>query len=128
MRSRLSTVAADIDQALARVSETVALQSAEEAAHFALEVVGVRDTSSKSSTELEAMASAYDSEYFATQQSSESGRTVDQLTPFAKARALSALAFAKRGQPAEAIYEAIIATDDAPKLRELLLGMVNGPA
>src|SRR5215467_14206362 len=108
MRSRLSTVADDIDQALGRLSDEVAFRSAEAAALFALDAVGLRDESSKNSAELDALANSYDKEYFSIQDEIELGRRRpnDELEAFSKARAVSALAFAKRGEPGEAIYEA----------------------
>jgi hypothetical protein len=127
--SRLSTAAEDIDQALARVSAEVSSRCAQAAALFALDAVGLRDESSKSAAELDALAESYDNEYFSIQDEIESGQRDDDDESgdiaFSKARAVSALAFAKRGEPDEAIYEAIMSFDDGQEVRDLVLANLN---
>ena len=56
----------------------------------------------------EQVASMFDDKYFLAQQKAAS----DSLLYFSRARAASSIAFAIAKNPEEAIYEALIATDD----------------
>lgn len=126
--SRLSTAAADIDQALRAASREAALRSADMAAVHALESVGLRDLSVNSLADLDKMAESFDEQYFSIKEKAEgenrsltSEEEAASEAAFSKARALMACAYTKRGQADEAIYEALIATEHSPELRDRVM-------
>ncbi len=54
------------------------------------------------------------------------GAQQDVLTAFCRARAATALEFAIRGEPLEAVYEAGMAVGDWKKLGEIAASYLNG--
>jgi hypothetical protein len=128
MHSRLATVATDIDQAVAQANPSAATRCGEIAASFALERVGMKDLAEISDDGLAALVASLDEEYFSVQEAVERGLSTRaaELVAFSKARAASAFAYASRGESSEAIYEAIMATDDLAELRALVFGVLNG--
>ena len=71
---------------------------------------------------IDALVRALDDQYLSRQQQSDREATpkAEFLPLFARARAASAVAFALRGEASEAIYEAIVATDDAASVAHIV--------
>jgi hypothetical protein len=128
MRTRLNTVAPDLEANVLAMTPDRRRATAWSAARWALGMVqlshpaiekalltGQADTLASTVEEL-------DERYFILQESKDSGRASEEdvLRAFAVARAVSALEFAMRDEPLEAIYEAGMATDDWPALRSLV--------
>jgi len=113
MPTRLAAIAPNLDAALAAGDRSRCARAALAAAQQAAELCGLANAApglaltEGNLTKIGALVRTFDEEYLSHQQS---GR--EHLTPFARARAASAIAFALRGEPHEAIYEAIVATDD----------------
>jgi hypothetical protein len=118
--SRLASRTPDIAQAIDRARPSVAQRCAEAAARLALERVGLPGLESKCLEELDALVESYDEEYFEAGDDEEK-----ESRAFERARGASAMAFAKRGAADEAIYEAIIATDDEDAIRALVTGIIG---
>lgn len=76
---------------------------------------------------MEELAEELDTAYFELQDALASGRCTqgEKLAAFYRARAASAMAFAMRGKNADAIYEAMHATNDAEPLKQLLLAVLG---
>jgi hypothetical protein len=129
-RTRLQTVAPDLDKAIAAAPAEVASSAAWAAARWAVEQVGLSHPAiaeALSGTcvgKVPALAARLDKEYFALD---NDGRAPEAtvLDVFSKARAASAVEFAARGEAAEAIYEAIIATDDIASVRSVVLSALR---
>ena len=123
--SRLATIAPHLDAALATGDPARCVRAALAAARQAALACGlvqvapdVRLTEANLG-KLDALVSALDDEYFSLQeQSDRRGPNTDDLVPFARARAASAAAFALGGEAREAVYEAILATVDAPGITQ----------
>ena len=121
MPTRLSTVAPDIESALLNASTTVCVIAALEVARWAANEVGLfsenysKAISEGNTAEVESLSAALDEQYF-----SQPEESPDRLVFFSRARAASAIAFALAQKPTDAIYEAIIATNDPTSIRRVL--------
>ena len=80
------------------------------------------DLLSADGTDFGVLAQSFDESYFAQGENA----SVDGIDFFSRARAASAMDFARRGEPAEAIYEAISAVDDSSELREIVSRDLGG--
>jgi len=122
MTSRLASIAPDIENTLATLPQSRRTTIALEAALWAIKKLDAdsEETSSLITSNDPALAESfarhYDALYFETEDSSPS----DSFRYFCLARATSSLAFALTANDSEAIYEAIIATDDVLSIREML--------
>ena len=120
MQSRLSTVAPKLEAALARAGFAKSNEAALAAARPATETCNLADVAPELAatrdnlSSIEALVGVLDEEYFAAHERFENGSAPESayVVPFCRARAASALAFALRGEASEAVYEAIIATDN----------------
>ena len=74
--------------------------------------------------EVPAVAAELDELYLAANESGAARSMV--LAAFGQARAASAVEFAARSEPAEAVYEAAIATDDVPGIRAIIASVLGG--
>jgi hypothetical protein len=93
----------------------------------ALEKVRKADVlSPKEKTDIDALVTQFDEEYFAAQEAAEEGRASpdESVRLFGRARAVAALSFAGNGDAfetaTEAIYEAAATTDDKEELTALI--------
>jgi hypothetical protein len=130
MRSRLATVAADLDESLQNSASGPVAKSGIAAASYAMRKASLSlvDTDSE---HLLKLVEQLDEAYFSAQSAFDVGRGTKEsvLSAFARARAASAFAFALRGEAAEAVYEAIASTDDVPAVRRLVQEVLaNGSA
>jgi hypothetical protein len=74
-----------------------------------------------------AVAAELDERYFTVSEERDAGRasTEQVAAAFERARAASAVEFVRRGEPAEAVYEAAAAADDWSELRAGLLSLLG---
>lgn len=130
-RSRLHTIAPDLDAALTKAPTVHRRAAAWAVARWAVECVGLSHpavTEALSGSHLGGLGvvvAELDKRYF---ELAESGRATQVV--FGHARAASAVEFAARGEVAEAVYEAAIATDDVPGVRAVVASVLGiaGPA
>ena len=114
MKSRLSTVAPDLDDTI-NISSDLRRNSISLAlAEWALSQVHFKGEVPQSVSDAGVILDALEENYYELQKMEESGRATQQevLSIFVKARAINALLLHFKGETAEAAYEAIIATDD----------------
>ena len=126
--SRLQTLAADLDQALGHVSAErgrkaawAACRSAVARVELAHPVIAAAVANQRADN-LEAVAALVvelDYEYLRLSEAGKHPSAV--LSAFSLARAASAVEYAARGEAAEAVYEAVIATDDIPGIRAVVI-------
>ena len=76
---------------------------------------------------VEQLVSALDARYWNLQEQAESGTALeaDVLSAFALARAANSVLCALSGDPAEAAYEAITATDELPEVRNVVFSALS---
>jgi hypothetical protein len=136
MVSRLGSIAPEIEVILASASESLRVRAAFSVARRAIESAGVNHPTINAAlngdchNELQAIVAAFDNEYFTLQEQQEAGACSKEtvLAAFSRARAASAVAYACNKKPAEAIYEALGATDDQASVQQLALQVLNGQA
>ena len=118
MPTRLAAVAPNLDALLAGGDAARCIRAGLAAAQQAAERCNLSDVApglaftEANLDKIDALARALDDEYLSLDR--DATPETKYLAPFARARAASALAFALRREAREAVYEAIIATDDAP--------------
>jgi hypothetical protein len=131
--TRLSTVLPDLDSVLSAARPECALKAAWAAAQWAIQAAGLSHpavSAAKPGGSMDAVATLVaelDDQYLNLQDSYDDGEGShdEALTAFVRARAASALAYAIRGEAAEAVYEAAQCRDDISGLRDavtLVLG------
>jgi len=114
MLTRLESIAPEIQIEIERLELPERERLALRIASWAVERVGAENeqlrvaVSAGISSIAEQVASMFDDQYFVAQQKAAS----DSLLYFSRARAVSSIVFAIEKNPVEAIYEALIATDD----------------
>ena len=124
MRSRLSAIAPDVEVALSRAAFGKSNEAALAAARLATQTCNLAAVAPRlvptleNVSSIDALVETLDAEYFSAHEKFENGLLPESayLVPFCRARAASALAFALRGEASEAVYEAIMATDDPVKV------------
>ncbi len=129
-RSRLQSVAPELDTMLQAVGPRARLDVGLSVARFAVESVGLDEPvaaaalaiRSGDAAELGALVARLDEQYFALEDLNELGQAYPSqvLEAFSKARAAAAVEFAVRGEYAEAVYEAGMATDDWAAIRAIV--------
>lgn len=133
MLSRLATVAPKLEAMLSRATPAHARDAALSAARLATQacnlsaVVPSFNATVDDPAFFEGLVEQFDDEYFAAHERFEAGAAPESayLVPFCRARAASSLAFALRDEPSEAVYEAIISTDNlsgVTRIVESILG------
>lgn len=122
MISRLASLAPDIKKALASLPRPRKTAITIKISLWAVEKLGAKNEEvnsiikSNDAALAESLAMHYDELYFKT----EGTNPTDSLQYFCLARAVSSLAFAFSGSNEEAVYEAIIATNDLPSILKIL--------
>jgi hypothetical protein len=122
-RTRLATEAPDLDEALRDAATERRASAGWLAARWAVDRTGLRDERvdavlSGVDGDLTPVVDDLDRRYFDLEETNGADEVSDGF--FSMARAASAVAFAQRGQPEEAVYEAGHATGDWAALRDLL--------
>ena len=127
--SRLDNFAGDVASALHNAPPDLQLRVAESAAEWAVPRVGLTHPSLAASSvdDVAALAAKLDDQYFALSEAREAGQasTEDVVAAFGQARAANAVEFVRRGEPAEAIYEAAAAAEDWSELRAAVLSRLG---
>src|SRR5262245_16240328 len=120
-RTRLQTMAPELDAAMRAAPVERCVSAGWRAARWAVERTGLRETAVDAALAGRAV-DELDRHYFELQQACEADpeRAPVWLAVFSKARAASAVNFASRGECMEAVYEAGHATNDWAGLRALL--------
>jgi hypothetical protein len=127
-RTRLDTLAPDLDVALRDAPAERRVSAGWLAARWAVDRTGLRNQAVDAALagvageDLTALADDLDRRYFDLQEAAETDSATERASHAASsmARAVSAVAFAKRGEAVEAVYEAGHATGDWAGLRALL--------
>jgi hypothetical protein len=126
----LNTFARDVAAALLTASAADQRRAADFAAAWAITRTGVDHPAGAAGTsdDAAALAAELDERYFAMSEERDAGRaTTEQVAAaFEQARAASAVEFARRSDPAEAVYEAAAAAEDWSELRAGLLSLLRG--
>ncbi len=127
--SRLDSFARDVAVALHRAAPELQRRAAEFAADWAVARTGLAHPAlgAGSAEDVAALVAELDDVYFAVSDGRDAGRcsTEDVVAAFGRARAASAVEFVRRGEPAEAIYEAAAAVEDWSELRAALLARLG---
>ena len=127
--SRLDSFAHDVAVALNRASPELQRRVAEFAADWAILHSGLTHSAlvTDSANDIAALVAELDDRYFAVSAERDAGRsnTEDVVAAFGRARAASAVEFVRRGNPAEAIYEAAASVEDWSELRAALLARLS---
>lgn len=127
--SRLNSFARDVASALYAAPAVARQRAAEFAAAWAVARTGLTHPALSAGTadEAAALAAELDERYFTLAEERDAGRatTGQVVTAFERARAASAVEFARRGEPAEAVYEAAAASQDWSELRAELLSLLG---
>ncbi len=127
--SRLNTFARDVAAALQAATPDARQCAAEFAARWAIAHTELAHPAVAAGTadDAAALAAELDERYFALSEERDAGRaTTEQVAAaFEQARAASAVEFARRGEPAEAVYEAAAAAQDWSELRAGLLSLLE---
>lgn len=122
LKHRLSLVAADIETLLRTASASARARAAIAVSELALHRCGVPTPPDLVRPNArEAYAAALDAEYLKL---SDEGHTSCD-SAFSAARAASSAAFASSEKCEDAVYEAIIATDDAEAVRRLVIASLR---
>jgi len=123
--SRLSTAS---DAQRQRVALAVARWVTTRVESIPLEVIAGLDGVPPSS--LNETVERLDDEYLSLQAKEEAGECSDDevVAAFARARAASSLVYAIVGDPAESIYEAVVATEDLAGVRQIVLKSLDAAA
>lgn len=128
--SRLNSFDADVAMALQNAAPEVQLRVAGFAAEWAVAHTGLAHPALATDTaaSVAALVAELDDRYFTLSEEREEGRAGadDVVAAFGLARAASAVAFVRRGEPAEAIYEAAAAVEDWSTLRVAVLAQLAG--
>jgi hypothetical protein len=139
MRSRLHTIAPDLDATLAALPPEAARRAAWSAARWAVERVGLDHPAvaeALASLRLGAVAhlvEELDQRYHALSERHDESLVSEEavMTAFRAARAAAAVEFAAKGEPIEAVYEAAQAGDEIPAIpaiRQLVASSLGGDA
>jgi hypothetical protein len=134
MASRLDNFDREVAVALRSAPPEVQHRVAEFAADWAVARTGLADPAllAESPDEVASAATELDERYFAVSGDRDAGRasTEDVVTAFGRARAASAVEFTRRGEAAEAVYEAAAALEDWSELRASVLWQLrsSGPS
>jgi len=127
--SRLNTFARDVAIALRAASVNDRQRAADFAAMWAVTRTGLSHPAVAGGTadDAAALAAELDERYFTLSEERDTGRATSEqvAAAFGRARAASAVEFARRGEPAEAVYEAAAAADDWSELRAGLLSLLG---
>ena len=130
--SRLETLARELAAALQKAAPEHQLRVSEFAANWAVARTGLAHPSLKSGSadDIAALVAELDEQYFALSEERDEGRasTKEVVEAFGRARAANAVEFMRRGEPAEAIYEAAAVADDWSELRIAVLSQLGVPA
>lgn len=118
MASRLASIAPDIEFTLSELQSAIRFEVALKITTWAMEKVGLQAEmlTNQDSKGAKAVSDIFDERYFKLD---EQG-SPDYLVYFSKARAASSIAFLLDGNAYEAIYEAVMATDDMSTVQQLL--------
>ena len=123
--SRLDSFDHNVAVALNRASPELQRRVAEFAADWAVAHSGLTHSAlvASSAEDVAAIVAELDHRYFAVSDERDAGRssTEEVVAAFGRARAASAIEFVRRGEPAEAIYEAAVSVEDWSELRAALL-------
>lgn len=128
MPSRLESIAPEIEAQLGSLSLAQRTSLALQVATWTIEQNCAENSelmvavASGNKALAESVSNSFDENYFATQEINP----VESLRNFCCARAASSLAFALANNLSEAIYEAIIATDDISAVQQLVNKGVSG--
>jgi hypothetical protein len=127
--SRLDSFAHDVAVALNRASPELQRRVAEFAADWAVAHTGLTHSAlvASSAEDVAGLVAELDHHYFAVSEERDAGRssTEEVVAAFGRARAASAVEFVRRGEPAEAIYEAAASVEDWSELRAELLARLG---
>lgn len=129
MPSRLESIAPDIEAQIGSLPLTQSASLAFQVAAWAIKQNCAENkqlkiaVASGNKALAESVSNSYDESYFATQET----KPAESLSNFCCARAASSMAFALANNPSEAIYEAIMATDNISSVRQLVsIGVSDG--
>jgi hypothetical protein len=127
--SRLNSFDPDVAAALRGASAGDRQRAADFAAAWAVARTGLTHPAVTAGTadDAAALAAELDERYFASSEERDAGRAdAGQVAAaFERARAASAVEFARRGEPAEAVYEAAAAAEDWSELQAGLLSILG---
>jgi len=127
--SRLNTFARDVASALRAAPADARQRAADFAAAWAVTRTGLTHPAMTAGTadDAAAVATELDERYFALYEERDACRaTTEQVAAaFERARAAGAVEFARRGEAAEAVYEAAAAAEDWSELRAELLSLLG---
>ncbi len=127
--SRLDNFAREVAAALQKAPPDLQLRVSEFAANWAVARTGLAHSSLKagSADDIAALVAELDEEYFALSEERDEERasTEEVVEAFGRARAANAVEFMRRGEPAEAIYEAAAAVEDWSELRAAVLSQLG---
>jgi hypothetical protein len=132
--SRLNNFAANLATALRSATPEVQRRVAEYVADWVIARSGLDHPAiaAGSADEVASLAFELDDRYFAVSAKRDAAQasTNDVLAAFGKARVASAVAYSRRGELGEAIYEAAMAVEDWSELRAAVLSLLRpaGPA
>jgi len=127
--SRLNMFARDVASALRAAPADARQRAADLAAAWAVARTGLAHPAVAAGTadDVAALAAELDERYFALSEERDAGRasTEQVAAAFERARAASAVEFARSGEVAEAVYEAAAAAEDWSELRSRLLSLLG---
>jgi hypothetical protein len=127
--SRLNSFSRDVASALREAPADARQRAADYAAAWAVARTGLDHPVAATGTadDAAALTAELDERYFALSEERDAGRaSTDQVAAaFEQARAASAVEFARRGDAAEALYEAAAAAEDWSELRAGLLSLLR---
>jgi hypothetical protein len=123
--SRLESFDRDLAGALLSASQDLQMRVAQFAADWAVAHTGLTHPALLASSveDVAALVAELDDRYFTLSKERDEGRASsdDVVTAFGLARAASAVEFLRRGEAAEAVYEAAASVEDWSELRAALL-------
>jgi hypothetical protein len=126
---RLDSFDRDVAAALQNASPELQRRVAEFAAEWAVAHTGLAHPAlaKDSVADVAALVAELDDRYFTLSEERNEGRvsTDDVVAAFGLARAASAVEFFRRGEPAEAIYEAAASVEDWSELRAALVARLG---
>jgi len=127
--SRLDTFAREVAASLQKAPPALQLRVSEFAANWAVARTGLAHPSLKagSANDIAELVAELDEQYFALSEERDEERasTEEVVEAFGRARAANAVEFMRRGEPAEAIYEAATAAEDWSELRAAVLSQLG---
>jgi hypothetical protein len=125
MISRLATVAPDLEAAIANAEPALRRRVASVVSNWAATRVGWSYPADAGA--LSAELQELDERYFALQELYETGGCswAAVMAAFNLARTVGSAVFALGGQASEAVYEAVMATDDLTSVRQVVLSVLR---